>query len=111
MSRRKVRQFAIHLVRTAPVELGCLETERVQIGVGGAARPCLLLREGQEAMAIALAAEILADEQQVDVEPAPVRLADQAARNGLVRGVQRKQIRCPWLPPACRMLYAWMPPR
>ena len=89
VSRRKVRQFAIHLVRTAPVELGRLETEGVQLGVGGAALPGLLLRQGQVAMAITLAAEILTDDQQVDVEPAPVRLADQAARNGLVLCVQR----------------------
>lgn len=59
MSFGEVLHHAEHLVAFLPVEIGSLETERVQVRALRSALPGLLLRQGKKAPPMSLAAMVL----------------------------------------------------
>ena len=67
-----------------------LKAHGIQMCRATASADSFLFGQGQESLAIALPPDRLVEPQDADVQPAPIRLAQQPAQEGAVGGAQKE---------------------
>lgn len=107
--KRHVLLFAEHCIALLLIKRQRLEIKGIEVGVMAAAPPGLALRFGEQAAAIALAAQAFLDPERGNMQPAPAGVAVQPADHAALLITQEKRQRQPIRGSALRCVIAIQP--